>query len=159
LGLGILVSGSAGPDLRELEAKLLAQKNFLNDRLRVVLNGGWTGDWERAAVPGQPEWSGDSTLEWAAGLAYSITWTWSACLEFDNDRDFDGLLLDGRGVAGSSTYYLGPTIQYVAHPLTVSLAFQAQLPWASGGAPGEVQNGFATDAERYRIGLRVTHSF
>ncbi|HEY3776952.1 MAG TPA: hypothetical protein VGL35_02725 [Rhizomicrobium sp.] len=159
LGLGVFVSGSAGPDLQEIEGKLLLQKNFLNDRLRVVLNGGWIGDWERGAGLARSAWNGDSTLEWAAGLAFSITWEWSACLEFDNDRNVEGLLLDGKGTPGSSSYYLGPTIQYVAHPLTVSLGFQAQLPWASGGAPGEVQNGFATDSERHRIGLRVTRSF
>lgn len=159
LGLGVLLSGSVGPQVRNVEATLIAQKNFLNDRLRVVLNGGWTGEWQRDGGPAQSEWASGSTLGWAAGVAYSITWEWSASLEFDDEHSFDGLLFDGEGSQGVSTYYLGPTIQYVAHPLTVSLGFQAQLPWASSGATGDVRNGFAVDSERYRIGLRITQSF
>lgn len=159
LGLAVLVSGSAGPDVRDVEVKLLAQKNFINDRLRLVVNGGWIGAEQRAAEPAENQWSSASTLEWSAGAAYNVTWNWSACVEFDYDRSFGGVAVDGRGTRSSSVYYLGPTLQYAAPPLTVSLGFQAQLPWASGGSRAALNNGFALDAERYRVALRITRSF
>src|SRR5882724_198634 len=40
IGLGVLVSPGVGRNSRNLEAKVLLQKNFLNDRLRAVLNIG-----------------------------------------------------------------------------------------------------------------------
>jgi hypothetical protein len=158
LGVGVLVSADAGSDLMDVDATLLLQKNFLNDRLRFVINTGWTGQWERASDAAGNQWEQDSTVEFAAGLAYSITWTWSAGLEFDNERAFQGLLIDGRDVPDTSVYFAGPTLQYVAHPLTASLGFQAQLPWASGRGEG-ANNGFAPDTERYRVGIRLTRSF
>ena len=156
LGVGVLVAANAGSDVDEVGATLLLQKNFLNDRLRVVVNSGWTGERQRATDGAGNPWEQDSTLALAAGLAYSITWTWSAGIEFDNDRAFQGLFVDGA--SGSSVYYAGPTLEYVAHPFTASLGFQAQLPWASGGGNG-ANNGFAPDAERYRVAFRVTRSF
>jgi len=160
LGVGVVVAADAGSDLMDIEAKLLLQKNFLNDRLRFVFNSGWTGERQRATSAGN-QWEQDSTVELAAGLAYSVTWTWSAGIEFDNDRAFQGLSVDGMEAPDSSVYYAGPTLQYVAHPFTASLGFQAQLPWASGGGDfaGAVRNGFAPDAERYRVALRVARSF
>jgi hypothetical protein len=159
LGLAVLVSPNAGPDVFEVETKLLTQKNFNNDRLRVVVNAGWTGTRQREPDAGINRWENESTLSLGAGLSYNITWMWSAGIEFDNERDFEGL--DGRESPGSNVYYAGPTFQFVDHPLTVSFGFQAQLPYAggSGDISGASQNGFAADAERYRVGLRVTRDF
>jgi hypothetical protein len=156
LGVGVLVSADAGSDVAEVGSTLLLQKNFLNDRLRLVVNTGWTGERQRATNGAGNRWGQDSMLALAAGLAYSITWTWSAGIEFDNERAFQGLFVDGA--PRSSVYYAGPTLQYVAHPFTASLGFQAQLSWASGRGDG-ANNGFAPDAERYRVAFRVTRSF
>src|SRR5205085_11345873 len=159
-GLGLLVAADAGSDLVDLETKLLLQKNFLNDRLRIVINAGWTGERQRATNVAGSRWEQDSAVELAAGAAYSITWTLSAGIEFDNERSFQGLLLNDTGAPDSSVYYAGPTLQYVAHPFTASVGFQAQLPWASGGGDlSGVRNGFASDAERYRVAFRITRSF
>ena len=154
----MLFAADGGADEADVEATLLLQKNFVNDRLRFVINAGWTGEWQRQTGTAANQWEHDSTIGLAAGLAYSITWSWSAGLEFDNDRGFRGLMIDGAGAPVSSDYYIGPTLEYVAHPLTASVGFQAQLPWA-GGAEAGVSNGFLPDAERYRVALRVTRSF
>lgn len=159
LGLAVLVSPGVGPDLFDIETKLLAQKNFVNDRLRVVVNAVWTDARHREPDAGVNRWENESTLTLGAGLSYNITWAWSAGIEFDHEDAFEGF--DSRGSPASSVYYAGPTFQFVDHPLTMSLGFQAQLPCGScpGGSSGKSQNGFAADAERYRVGFRVTRDF
>ena len=154
IGLGVLVSPGVGRNSRNVEAKVLLQKNFLNDRLRAVLNMGGEFGTERDAGT----WSDVSALTFDAGIAYNITWEWSAALEFNAEHSFDGLLLNGRATPAASTFFAGPTIQYVAHPWTASLGAQAQLPWASDAThtPGGLDHGFSADAERFRIMVRVT---
>lgn len=156
VGLALLVSPSVGRNSRSVEAKLLLQKNFFNDRLRTAINVGGAFGAERA----DSAWGDVSALTFDAGIAYNITWEWSAGLEFDAEHDFDGLLLNGRAVPTSSTFYVGPTIQYVTLPWKFTLGAQAQLPWASDAshAPGALDHGFLSDAERFRVMFRITRS-
>jgi hypothetical protein len=157
IGLGFLISPSVGRDARNVEAKVLVQKNFFNDRLRAVMNMG--GQFGAGRSGG--DWSDVSALTFDAGIAYNITWAWSAALEFNAEHDFDGLLLNGRATPTATTFFLGPTIQYVAHPWTASLGVQAQLPWASDAthSEGGLDHGFSSDAERFRIAARITKDF
>ena len=156
LGLGLLVSPSVGRNSRNVEAKLLLQKNFFNDRLRTAINIG--GDFGTERTEGA--WGDVSALTLDAGIAYNITWEWSAALEFNAEHDFDGLLLNGIARPTSSTFFIGPTVQYVTLPWKVTLGAQAQLPWASDAthAPGTLDRGFLSDAERFRVMLRITRS-
>ena len=154
IGLGFVVSPRIGRNLRDVETKVLVQKNFLNDRLRLVTNLGVNFGTERNLGA----WSDVSALTFDAGIAYNVTWEWSAVLEFNAEHDYDGLLLNGRAKPTSSTFYIGPTIQYVTLPWRFTLGAQAQLPWASDAtrAPGALENGFLSDAERFRVMFRIT---
>lgn len=156
VGVGLLVSPGVGRNSRSVETKLLLQKNFFNDRLRTAINLGGEFGTER----NDGAWVDVSTLTLDAGIAYNITWEWSAALEFNAAHDFDGLLLNGRAIPSSSTFYLGPTVQYVTLPWKLTLGAQAQLPWASDAThtPGALDNGFLSDSERFRIMFRVTRS-
>ena len=157
IGLGVLVAPGVGRNARSVEAKLLLQKNFFNDRLRAVVNlGGEIGSEREAGA-----WTDVSALTFDAGIAYNITWDLSAAIEFNAEHDFDGLLLNGRGIPTATTFYAGPTIQYVAHPWTASVGVQTQLPWASDAThtPGTLDRGYLGDVERFRITLRVTRDF
>jgi len=153
-GVGLLVEPAIGRNSRSIETKLLLQKNFLNDRLRAVLNLGGEFATERDGGA----WGDASALTFDAGIAYNITWDLSAALEVNATHEFDGLLLNGRAVPTASTYYVGPTVQYVALPWRASLGVQAQLPWASDPThtPGRLDHGFFVDAERFRVMLRIT---
>jgi len=157
IGLGVLISPGVGRDTRNVEAKVLVQKNFFNDRLRAVMNFGGDFGTERSDAA----WSDVSALTFDAGVAYNITWSWSAALEFNAEHDFDGLLLNGRATPTASTFFFGPTIQYVAHPWTASFGAQVQLPWASDAThmAGGLEHGFSSDAERFRLSLRITRDF
>jgi hypothetical protein len=105
-------------------------------------------------------WSDGSALTFDAGIAYNITWDFSAALEFNAEHDFSGLLLNGRAAPTTSSFYVGPTLQYVTLPWKVTLGAQAQLPWASDAthAVGSLDRGFLPDAERFRVMLRITRS-
>lgn len=153
IGLGFLVNGGVSPNSRGIEALLILQKNFLNDRLRVVINTGGAFGAEKEGT-----WSDVSALTFNAGAAYNITWEWSAGLEFNVEHDFDGLLLNGKAVPVATTYYLGPTIQYAAHPWTASFGVQFQLPWANDPThtSGAITDGYLAEAERARVALRIT---
>jgi len=156
LGLGFVVSPGVGRNARNLETKVLLQKNFFNDRLRTVANFGAEIGTERE----DGRWNDVSALTFDAGIAYNITWDFSAALEFNAEHDFSGLLLNGRAAPTTSSFYVGPTIQYVTLPWKVTLGAQAQLPWASDAtqAPGSIDRGFLPDAERIRVMLRITRS-
>jgi hypothetical protein len=152
IGLAFYIEPSWGAEEREAEAKILLQKNFLGETLRLNININVEDVWDRD----NGAWEKGSALEFRAGLAYAPTPDWSIAAEFSNEHEYDGLLIGGSTHAQSSAYYIGPTIQFAVEPLTVTLGAQAQLPWASGSAPGAVEHEFVTDAERYRVLLRFS---
>lgn len=152
VGLAVLVAAGAGPNSRAVEAQLLVQKNYFNDRLRLVANLGGEFGSEKDGT-----WSDVSALNLGLGAAYNVTWDVSAGLEFNAEHEFDGIL----GTPGVTTYYLGPTVQLIERPWSVSLGFQMQLPWSQdpSHAAGGVSGGYLAEAERLRVALRITRDF
>lgn len=157
LGLAFYVEPSWSGQEREIETKILLQKNFINDSLRCVLNVNLEDDWDRE-IGG---WDRDGAIEFDLGVSYNITSDWSAGFEFDNERSFDGLVVGGASHEQASAFFLGPTIDYAGAPLKVTFGAQAQLPWSTSpsGNPGTVIGGFETRAERFRLALRLSHDF
>ena len=146
----------SGPE-RSIETKILLQKNFFNDTLRLVFNTNFEDRWNHE----QGHRAKTSGLEFDTGLAYNITPELSAGIEFDNERDYEGLIIGTPSSQQTSAFYIGPTIYYIGHPITVTFGVQAQLPWGGNSAhvPGAVTNGFVSDAERFRATLRLSHDF
>ncbi len=154
IGLAVYFEPSINPAERGLETKILVQKNFLDQRLRTVINLNFEDVW---AKNGLGHFDEESALELRAGAAYALTPQWSVGLEFANERGFDGLILGGAARENQDAYFLGPTLQYDAEPLKLVLGVQAQLPFASNPThlAGAVVDGFAAEAERFRVGLRL----
>lgn len=152
IGLAVYFEPTYGDNARELEAKVLLQKNFFNSNLRVAANVNFENVWEREGGI----WNKGSAAEFFAGAAYNITPEWSVGVEFNNENDFEGLF--GNSHNGTTAYYLGPTISYVGLPFIVRLGTQFQLPWASAHShePGVVTDGYLTDDERMRVGFRIS---
>jgi hypothetical protein len=151
-GLAVYFEPTYGDNTRELEGKILLQKNFMNDKLRLAANINFEDRWERD----DGQWNKGSAIEFFAGAAYNVTPEFSVGAEFNNENDFNGLF--GNSHIATNAYYLGPTISYVAAPFVIDLGVQFQMPCSSdhSGIPGSISNGFLTDAERTRVGLRVS---
>lgn len=157
VGLALYFEPSYGPDARGIETKVLLQKNFLNDTLRFAFNTNFEDRWDRVAG----RWQKTSALEFDAGLSYNVTPEFSTGLEFDNERAFNGLILGAPSAEQTSAFYAGPSLQYIAGLTKINFGLQTQLPIAENAShvSGAVQNGFASDAERYRIILRLSRDF
>lgn len=153
IGLGIYFEPFINPAERGLETKILLQKNFLDDRLRAVINVNFEDVWAKNDLG---NFDKESALEFRAGATYALTPHWSLGLEFANERGFDGLILGGSASETEDAYYLGPVIQYAASPFLMVIGAQAQLPIASNPthAADAVVDGFAAEAERFRVGAR-----
>jgi hypothetical protein len=150
-GLAFYVEPAIGTSLREVEVKVLAQKNFFNDRLRNVLNINFENVWEKSGGV----WEKSSAIEFNIGSAYNVTADFSVGLELDNERGYDRLL---PGSASSNSYFLGPSLQLIGHPWTVTAGVQAQMPWATnpGHTPGAVVGGRTADAEHFRATIKFS---
>lgn len=157
IGFALYVEPSWNTDEREFESKILLQKNFLNDKLRLAVNINFEDDWNRENAG----WERTGALEFDSGVAYAIGPELSAGVEFDNERAFEGLVMGGAAREQASAFFLGPTVDYEPLPWKITLGTQAQLPWATSpdGNLGAVIGGYESHAERFRIALRVSRDF
>jgi hypothetical protein len=158
VGLAFYFEPAVGTHERSFETKVLLQKNFFNDTLRTALNVNLEDRWEHDP---SGHWNEGSALEFNLGAAYNITPVWSLGVEFDNERGFDGEVIGTDQRPVSNSFYLGPTIQYVGRPFTITLGAQTQLPIASNPThtPGAVVNGMTADDEHFRATLRLSTDF
>jgi hypothetical protein len=158
IGLAFYVEPAWSPNEHSFETKILAQKNFLDHRLRTALNVNFEDTWERNALGGFDQ---SSALEFNFGASYNVTPDFSVGAELDNERGFDGLILGGSSREASSAVYFGPTIQYVGHPWAITFGAQTQLPWASDPShmAGTVVDGYVADAEHFRMTLKLSTDF
>jgi hypothetical protein len=154
-GLAFYLEPQIGTQARSVETKILLQKNFFAGRLRTVINLIAQDEWEHEPTGGFEE---GSEFEFLAGLAWQVAPSWSLALEFGNEHEFAGELLGTNARPVSNSFYLGPTIQYSADPLEITLGVQTQLPIAGNPThvPGSVVDGFTANAEHWRVALRVT---
>jgi hypothetical protein len=152
-GLAFYVEPSIGSRSRAFEVKILAQKNFFNDRLRNVMNVNFENVWERAAGV----WEKSSAIEFNVGSSYNVTPDFSVGLEMDNERGYEGLIL-GSAAPATNSFFLGPTLQYLGHPWSITAGFQTQMPWATDPShtPGTVVDGRTADAEHFRATIKIS---
>lgn len=152
LGLALYFEPAIGADERELEFKLLLQKNLLEDRLILAANINLEYEWERE--PGG--WEHASALEFYLGASYRVAPGWFAGVEFLNENAYDGHIL-GTAHAETNAYFAGPTLHYATENWWATLAVLTQLPWGGnpGGGAGALSHGYLTGEERMRLRLRI----
>jgi len=152
-GLALYLEPAYGPDYRELEEKLILQKNLFDQRLVLAANIALEQEWNRAAG----DWQRNSELRLLAGAAWRLAPQWTVGTEFEAKREYDGLLLWQQSAPAADSFFLGPTLQYDSGEYSVTLGATAQLPFAANLShePGETVGGFAHEEERYRVLLHV----
>ncbi len=134
LGLALYLEPSYGPERRELEHKVLLQKNFLEDRLVLASNITYALEWEHktgdASKPaGDPEsvsrWEKESEIEFTAGASYMFLPHWYGGLEFRNHNVFSGFSLGNQEFAA---FFAGPSVHYTTDGWWATLTVLPQLP-------------------------------
>jgi Family of unknown function (DUF6662) len=121
IGLAFYVEPEIGPDEQEIEFRLIAQKNFLDDRLILALNL-WTAFENESTKEGMER---ATMLELDFGASYRFTSNWSVGIEGRNHREFIGR---GYGDPEHSAWFIGPVIHYATQRWWATLAYRHQLP-------------------------------
>jgi hypothetical protein len=171
-GFAVYVEPTVGPGLRELESKLIFQKNFLDDRL--VLAGNITIAQEMRYLPGDPaaaptdaeflpRWDRETDVNFNIGASYRFASNWSAGLELLNEREWSSFSLRPENRTNSA-YFLGPNIHYGGRRFFVTATFLKQMHGARDYAnppPGFIFDGRtdADDFERFRWRVKAGFYF
>ena len=157
IGLALYVEPTYGAKKRELEGKLILQKNFIDDRLVWAAN--LTAAIEKERFHG--EWEKESELEFTTGLAYQFANHWHGGVEYRNHRGYEGF-----GFANSkrlySTNFIGPSIHYADKSWWVTATWLRQMGNASGytdSARDDIIGGRLYGEHHERNELRVKVGF
>lgn len=170
-GFALYLEPAWGSQESELEAKLLFQKNFIDDKLVLVANV--IGEWEREKQTGNPNLPPDdpgssprtekeTQFEFALGASYMFAPAWRAGLEYRNVNHYAGAYSFSNSNREWQASYLGPNVHYASKNWWVTFTALAQLP-AGHGYTEEYQvntvdhrvygNGGTRYAFRMRLGV------
>ncbi len=154
VGVALYLEPAFGSDVREIEAKILLDSHFLDDKLILAVNPVIEWEWQRAN-DGEP-FARSTELTLLAGLSYNFSPGWYGGVEFEAKREGDGALLGEAFHPAADSFRIGPTLHYGHDNWWVTVGALAQLPWAAqqNSAPGEVVGGFAHEVPRYSLRIR-----
>jgi hypothetical protein len=172
-GLALYVEPTVAPNTRELESRLLFQKNFHDDRIVLAANLTVAQEWRR--LPGDPtadpdsedflrHWDKETDVNLGLGASYRFRPNWSVGGEFLNEREWAGLNPFDSSNRTNVAYYIGPNIHYGGRHFFATATALAQLPWASDltrSTPSAVIHGVsnADDFERCRLRIKFGYYF
>lgn len=166
VGIALYARPTVGAGLRELESRLIVQKNFLDDRMVLAFNITMTDDWRDVPKPGAVSgtsldhaWAKSSGINLGLAGSYRFASGWSAGMELENERGYAGSVPFGASSRTDVAYYLGPSLHYANEHLFVTASYLEQLPLASDYAhtsPDFVVDGrtYAANFERRRVRLK-----
>lgn len=147
IGVALAVDPGFDAKSRGIAFRVLLEKYLWG--FENVLNVNFENDWEK---DGTNHWEASSGISFNYGIARKVDEHWTVALELGNEFDFDELLTSDHLRAEANTFFLGPTLQCEWERTTVTLGMQAQLPWSSGP---NASRGYTTEAERFRVGVRL----
>ena len=175
IGAALYVEPTIGPRMRELETRLILQKNFVDDRLVFAFNATLAYEWRK--LHGDPEadptaeefsthWDKESDVNFGVAGSYRFAPNWSFGGEVQNEREWGGLNPFNAGNRTNQAWYAGPTIHYGGKKGFATLTTLIQLPVAHDYAEKDnsidaVINGLsnADDFENLRVRLKVGFYF
>lgn len=159
-GLAGYVELTGGRKTQELEFKLLAQKNLMEDDLILAANlvlGFEKEKWSGLAAEKETE------LQISGGASYRVAPGWRLGLEMRNLRAYEG----GYSLASKnrdySAWFAGPTLHYAAEKFFVTVGYMQQMPWATAYSPAArdelVGHRVYKDSEKHNLRVKVGLSF
>ncbi|ANA35746.1 Lipoprotein [Ralstonia mannitolilytica] len=122
IGLALYLEPELGPRERDLEWRIILQKNMLDDRLIFAANILGAHERDKTAM-GDIERA--SMLDLTAGVSYRFTDNLSLGAEARNHREFLGYRFDRRD---HSAWFVGPNLHYATKHWWVTAAWRHQLP-------------------------------
>jgi hypothetical protein len=171
VGAALYFEPSIGPRAREIETKLILQKNFIDDRLVFAFNATLAYEWRKLhadpeAEPGSIEarvhWDKETDVNFGLAGSYRFTSNWSFGGEIQNEREWAGLNPFNADKRINQAWYAGPTIHYGGKKFFATFTTLFQLPLGHDYAEKDnsidaVIHGLnnADDFEKYRFRLKV----
>ncbi len=163
IGLAVYAEPTIGLNFRELETRIILQKNFFDDLLTLAFN--FTYAPEFRYLPNDSgiasSWQEETDVNLTFGASYRFMANWSAGFEFTNEREYNSFWFNHESNSG---YYLGPNIHYGGEKFFVTVSALWQMPWATthtDTVPGALVNGFIgdNDFERFRLRIKAGYVF
>jgi len=155
IGLAFYLEPTIGPDFREIETRVILQKNFLDDRLIVASNLTWAPE-IRPPLP-KPA-NVETDINWSFGVSYRFAPSWFFGWEFQNEREMNNWAWWASHNWTNDAYYTGPTLHYGGKRFFVTLTVWEQLPLAKDYANvGVIYQGrdYDVDFEKFRVRLKL----
>ncbi|MBX9965685.1 MAG: hypothetical protein K2Y35_21680 [Burkholderiales bacterium] len=134
-GLALYLEPTYGPKRKELEGKLIVDKNFLDDQLVWAAN--LVAAQEQEKYPG--EWEKEAEIQVLTGLSYRFAPRWSAALEYRYVRGYFGNTWSASN-REFAAHFLGPTLHYADKRWWVTLSWLPQLSGAKGYTADAAEN-------------------
>ncbi|MCS6764752.1 MAG: transporter [Candidatus Protistobacter heckmanni] len=111
-----------GKEQKELELKLILQKNFFDDRMIWATNIETAIEKDTAGA----EVEKATELNLQTGVSYRFMPNWSAGVELRNHHEFSGY---GYRNHEHSAWFFGPSVHYATKNWWMNVAWRAQMPW------------------------------
>lgn len=160
LGVALYIEPTVGPAFRELEGKLILQKNYLDDRLVLAFNLTYAPEWryqEEEDRPGHKTWQEETDVNAGFAASYRFRENWSLGFEFLNEREYASYNFKREANSG---FFVGPSLHFGGKKFFVTATFLEQLPWASehsDSVPGAIvgRRVYDNDFEKYRLRVKA----
>lgn len=169
VGFAVYIEPTIGPRTRELESRIIVQKNFHDDRLVLAANVTLGYEWRK--LQGDPtadpatkdfieHWDKETDVNFGVAGSYRFRPNWSVGVEALNEREWGGLDPFNAGKRTNDAYYVGPNIHYGGQKFFATATFLAQLGAAkdyANPAPGFIVDGItnADDFEKFRLRVKI----
>ncbi|WP_230414327.1 DUF6662 family protein [Collimonas silvisoli] len=164
IGVALYVEPTIGPRFREVETKLILQKNFLDDRLTMAFNFTYAPEWRNLSDDSRASgrsWQEETDVNANVAVSYRFKPNWAAGFELLNEHEYNSYNFKNESNSG---YYFGPTVHYGGKQFFVTATFLEQMPWAHAHAdtvPGTLVGGrtYDNDFERRRLRIKAGYYF
>jgi hypothetical protein len=136
----------------EFETKVIAQKNFAEDRLVWAANGVIEQEFERESG-GSADFEGELGLEFATGLSYRVASGWNVGVEGRTSGGFHDMDLSQHE---EQAWFLGPNVHYGSKSWWFTLAHIRQVGgWPNTGTSDLQLDGFTKSETRLKLGVNL----
>jgi hypothetical protein len=161
IGLAVYAEPSIGPNFREVETRVILQKNFFDDLLVLAFNFTYAPEFRYLLNDAGTAygWQEETDVNFTFGASYRFIENWSAGFEITNEHEYNSFWFNHESNSG---YYLGPTIHYGGERFFVTATALWQMPWATSHTdtvPGALVGGYIGDNDFERFRLRIKAGF